>query len=264
MFGQIFLSFERAINDVLSEAPAVESTRARDLQILQTLRTERLPRSTVLEQDFDTLSRRLQRQNPLIVSFEATARDKAEATTAYIYQTITSKPYLALAYAWTMYLAIFNGGRWLHRQLASAGTAFWLEDLNQDENPAKVDIQALSFWSFETSPDDPEAESLKLEFKRRFEEASAMLETLERDEVVGEAIKLFELCLKTIDDLDEIMQEFNTSMWPQGTVDAQTRPALGVVNMVWRTLSSSLIGPVYTMINSRWTRSMKEEMKGAE
>lgn len=265
MFGHIFLAFEEAVSKVVEEAPNNDETRARQIRLLQTLSTERLPRAEALDRDLKSLSDRLQQQNSAIASVEERVRKQASENTRHILTNIDSKPHLALAYKWTMYLAMFNGGRWLYKQLASPGPGFWLEPTaaEQDENT----IQALSFWRFETSLHDPQAEELKLEFKGKFEEASGTLTDEERDEVVEEAVRLFELCLKLIDHLDVIMAEMNHGA-QQGFTEATSQSTIGiptsVVNTVWQTLSSNLLAPAYRILNSGWPRPIREEVKAAD
>lgn len=262
MFGRLFLTFEQAISEVLHEGSPASDLKERSIQLLQTLSTQGLSRGASLTQDFKILSRKLQAQNPALAQIEERVQNQAIENTRHILTNIKSRPHLALAYTWTMYLAMFNGGRWLYKQLAAPGPEFWLESNHTEEGEDK--IQALSFWRFEISPHDPNAEDLKAEFKRNFEQASEMLSEEERVEVVKEAVSLFELCLKMIEDLNTIMLGVQqaTQQGPVGA--AQRQPDIATANSVWHTVSSALLGPAYRMLASPWARPMRSEVKAVD
>lgn len=264
MFGHIFLTFEQAINEVLLET-SDDETRARHIRLLQTLRTEQLPRTEALKRDYKTLSDRLRLRNPGIAIVEKRVQEQAAESTRHILENIGSKPHTALAYTWTMYLALFNGGRWLYKQLASPGPGFWLEPTNKEQSDTI--IEALSFWRFETSPQDPQAEELKLEFKGKFEEASNTLTDEERHEVVEEAVKLFELCLNLINGLDVIMADMSHATQQDLSASnnmSENGTDSGLVNTMWQTLSWNLLAPAYRMLNSGWIRPIREEVKAVD
>lgn len=263
MFGHIYLTFEQAINEVMTETSENDETRDRHIRLLQTLSTERLPRTETLKRDYKTLSDRIRRRNPGIAIIEKRVQKQAAESTRHILENIHSKPHLALAYTWTMYLALFNGGRWLYKQLESPGPGFWQEPINTEQD--EVVIQALSFWRFETSPQDPQAEQLKIEFKGKFEEASNMSTDEERDEVVGEVVGLFELCLNLIDGLDVIMADMSHAA-QQGLAleKSGSGTEAGLMNTMWQTLSWNLLAPAYRMLNSGWARPIREEVKAVD
>lgn len=265
MFGHIFLTFEQAISDVLSQTPSSNELNARNMQLLQILSTDRLQRSNALNQDLEILSETLQAQNPLISLIEARVRNQAIENTSHIFKNIKSRPHLALAYTWTMYLAMFNGGRWLYKQLEAPGPQFWLEPTPTAEDNGS--IQALSFWRLDSTLQDPNAEELKLEFKRNFEQASEMLNSEEKDEVVKEAVSLFDLCLSMIADLDTIMAQLkhDTKQFPTDEVRGTKTPSsMDTTSSLWSTVSSALFAPAHRMLNSTWTRPMKGEVKAVD
>ena len=109
---------------------------------------------------------------------------------AQIAIAITDRPHVVLAYAWVMYMALFNGGRWIRAQLEAAG---W--QLHQDEGR-----DYLSFWQFDGHRD---GEDIKDEFKKRFDEVAALLTPAERDDVVQESRRIFDICAEMVAWLDE-------------------------------------------------------------
>lgn len=262
-FGHIFLTFEQAIAHVLRESTTADEVRAQDVHLLQVLSTEGMTRSDALNNDLETLSRRLRSQHPAIAQIEARVRNQAAQETSHILSNIKARPHLALAYTWTMYLALFNGGRFLYKQLAAAGPEFWLEPTSTEQED-KSNIQALSFWRFDTASEDPNAEELKLGFKKNFEQASEMLSNNERDEVVSEAVGLFELCLKSVTtcDLNMIAVTLEAEKVPV-EADEQLRSGTGTgtVTSIWQIVSSTLLAPAYKLLNLRWARPMSEEVK---
>ena len=85
-------------------------------------------------------------------------------------QAVSAKPYLLVAYAWVMYMAVFSGGRWIRGQLVGAGEGFWRGvevgdgDSGEEEGKRGLEAAGLSFWHFVGEED---GEDIKREFKRR-------------------------------------------------------------------------------------------------
>jgi Heme oxygenase len=112
-----------------------------------------------------------------------------------------SHPHTLLAYTWIMYLALFNGGRWIRTQLLSSSAAaaaaascpshFW---------PYSSDAKdCLTFWSFDGEDD---GEDLKDKFKAKFDALSSELSEEERQDVILEAVEIFKMCGKVVEGLD--------------------------------------------------------------
>ncbi|KAL9109550.1 MAG: hypothetical protein Q9227_005886 [Pyrenula ochraceoflavens] len=102
-----------------------------------------------------------------------------------------------------MYMALFNGGRWIREQLRNAGAEFWLDGKSRftpEGEGEPRDIGCLNFWEFDSETD---GEELKEEFKRRIDTVAEMLTTEERQDVVTEAVKIFEICSELVDKLDQ-------------------------------------------------------------
>ncbi|KAK5955748.1 hypothetical protein OHC33_003389 [Knufia fluminis] len=261
-FGQIFVALERGINEATSnQLDNSEAGRARQSRILTTLHTPGLARTQSLKHDIDLLSERLSslkhpRSADQFIHTEKEVKSQADTRTKHITQRILKKPHLALAYTWTMYLALFNGGRHIHRALARAGPDFWLEtETGQDQR-----IEALSFWRFNAATEDnPEADQLKLEFKRKFDEVSEMLTEGEQGEVVREAKGIFELCMELVEYLDGVMADYAR----QEAQVAASRDVCQrhVESKMWGGVASGFVVPLSRLLNLGWSRPFVEEGK---
>jgi hypothetical protein len=100
-----------------------------------------------------------------------------------------------------MYLALFNGGRWVRTQLlssspSSSATASGPSHFWPDSSDAK---DCLTFWSFDGEDD---GEDLKDEFKAKFDALSSELSEEERQDVIVEAVEIFKICGRVVEDLD--------------------------------------------------------------
>ncbi|MCJ1311183.1 heme oxygenase [Agyrium rufum] len=145
-----------------------------------------------------------------------------------------SRPHRLFAYQWVLYMALFNGGRFIRAQLKAARDSFW--DFNQDSpdtqdattdsitgsSRVKAEENGLSFWYFERlhqfdadeslgkeergmpptamGPDD---EDVKSEFKERFSQAESFLDEKQRAEIVEEAHRVYEWCALLVEELRE-------------------------------------------------------------
>ena len=262
-FGQIFVAFEKGIEDALNEhGHSLEAERARQVRILEALHTRGLARTIRLKHDADTLSLRLFSSKSVnevgvLRQVEGKLRSDVHAKTRQITDRVRQKPYLALAYSWTMYLALFNGGRHIHRALQRAGPGFWLE---AEQEATGEENNVLTFWRFEAATDeDPEADQLKLEFKTRFDEATQLLTVGERDEVVVEAKSIFDLCMEQVEFLDGVMRDY--------AQDAAQAVALHDLNQpdtqsnTWSSIASGMLAPLDQLLNLGWGRLRVEEVK---
>lgn len=263
-FGQIFVAVERGMERILSENsqdhnPTVETKRQK--RILETQYTSGLARTVSLKHDTAILSKRLlSLKYPSGADALSAMEEKvwcvANERTRYITEHIRDRPYLAMAYTWTMYLALFNGGRHIHRGLARAGPEFWLED---SPSPS-ARIGSLSFWHFnEATEEDPDADQLKSKFKRGFDEASQLLTDSEREEVVQEAKSIFELCMELVEFLDGVMEEYAQQTARVATLPDLGRPSTG--SKTWSEVVSGLVAPLGRILSLGWTRPLVQEGK---
>ncbi|KAK5185854.1 hypothetical protein LTR44_001903 [Exophiala sp. CCFEE 6388] len=215
VFGQIYFAFEQFLETSLASADL--DSRLRD--IYQKIYFPSLIRTTKLRHDLDVLRSILDKRLALEVDQLA---EESQTFFADITASQSQKPHVLLSYAWAMYLALFNGGRWIHRQLAPAGAQFW-----GHETPP------LSFWGFEESHDcNLDGEDLKIKFKDAFTAATSLLTDAERGDVVEETKRLFEMCSKMVLYLDDtkstepLAQSSNTDLFFRG-VEAQEQVGMG-------------------------------------
>ena len=199
VFGELFMAFERGIEEVLRG-------EHQHSELVAKSQTPGLRRTEKLQQDLKRLRSRIRRTDygSSMVDVVAGISQDAKIRMQTVEDSIQRQPHLVLAYQWTLYLALFNGGRYLQRMLAAAGPEFWLCEGDEIDN--------LNFWHFDAATaSDPEANLLKAQFKSDLDEASKKLTEAEQQEVVDEAVKLFELCIELISHLDMTMAKFHTN-----------------------------------------------------
>ncbi|KAH0551043.1 hypothetical protein GP486_007602 [Trichoglossum hirsutum] len=121
----------------------------------------------------------------------------------HIRSAVLDKPHVLIAYAWVMYMAIFAGGRWMREQMLLAGTEFWSEPGAR----AKVsmsgrkagDTVGMEFFHFKGSED---GEDIRRDFKHRFAELDQLLTPNERQDIVFEAVRIFQFHTLMVGELD--------------------------------------------------------------
>ncbi|KAH8705263.1 hypothetical protein BGW36DRAFT_421827 [Talaromyces proteolyticus] len=123
----------------------------------------------------------------------------------HISASIKAKPYVVLAYAWIMYMALFNGGRWIREQLVRAGPGFWFVASTSEKRLSSESVKqsCLSFWYFDG---DEDGEDLKNLFKAKLTTASMCLTKKETEDVVVEAQALFQHILNIVLEIDTVAQ----------------------------------------------------------
>lgn len=182
----LYTGFEYAWETLLSQPP---STSPSPPTYLSDLVTPKLSRHLRLSRDVHDLSH-------LLGARRTTQLEKLMGDTIHFHKQtfslILQKPHLLLAYAWTLYLAIFNGGRYIRAELERAGPAFWGGSENKEEWP-------LEFWNFAGEVDGVDIEA---EFKERFDRVAECLTRKEKDEVVEEAKRIFGRVEELVAELD--------------------------------------------------------------
>ncbi|KIW87519.1 uncharacterized protein Z519_11842 [Cladophialophora bantiana CBS 173.52] len=185
VFGQIYFAFEQFLETQL----ACPQLNQRLLQIYEGIHFPWLLRSSQLRHDIDALKSDLLRSQ--IQELEVLL-DESRGFRLRIERSLSARPHVLLAYTWTMYLALFNGGRWIRGQLVSAGPEFW-----------RGSTLPLTFWEFRKEGEaDVGDERLKEEFKEGFQGAASILTEEESRNVVEETMKLFDMCLQMVEFLD--------------------------------------------------------------
>lgn len=185
VFGRIYSAFEA----FLATSLAHKGLDSRLHDSYRRLYIPLLVRSSRLETDIGLIKGRL---GKLVVRELDLLAEESTIFSLRITASLSARPHVLLSYAWSMYLALFNGGRWIHSQLASAGSDFWGGDA------------LLSFWGFEDDrSSDANQASLKSLFKDAFSVSASLLTDDEKDDAIEEAKGLFDLCLEMVHFLDK-------------------------------------------------------------
>jgi len=186
VFGQIYWAFETFLATSLTN----ERLDSRLHDSYQRLYIPCLIRSSRLKTDIALLKSRL--GDSTVKELDVFA-EESKTFSSRITSSLSARPHVVLSYTWSMYLALFNGGRWIHSQLASAGRDFWGEG-----------VPPLSFWEFEDDEGcDGDLGYLKSLVKDAFSVAASRLTCEEKDDVIEEAKGLFDLCLEMVRFLDK-------------------------------------------------------------
>ena len=195
VFGSIYMSFEDEWRRVLARR---RKDNPRMAEILQTIRLPKLLRRHPLERELVDLQCFIGKLPTSKIAFDALGAHQTAMRTS-----IHAKPHILLAYAWVMYMALFNGGHIIRDQLVAAGPKFWHTSntpADFEEGAYLILAERLQFWYFD-SPND--GDDIKEDFKQRFDIAAAQLTASERADVVDEAVRIFAVCHTMVDWLDE-------------------------------------------------------------
>ena len=186
VFGTIYTAFEKEWQRFLEEDDGGGEVN-RIICMLELLHIPRLLRSDWLRNDL------------MLLEDNDPTRSKMSENILQCYRNavahpIREKPTRILAYTWVMYMALFNGGRWIRDQLEAAGPKFW-----HTGREGQVDIDCLAFWKFEG---DNNGDDIKNDFRKRFDSAASQLTEAERADVVRTAVGIFQMCHGMVDWLD--------------------------------------------------------------
>ncbi|KAI9042158.1 biliverdin-producing heme oxygenase [Aspergillus affinis] len=199
-YAEIYLGLEEAWREIDASAPSdsessedtgVSAYQNKIWQLSELIRMDSLNRTERLQADLACL----RSLDPAI----ARLTDR-ELNNTHIREDVRSrireKPHRLLAYAWVLYQALFNGGRFIRRQLIKAGPKFWGLPEEDDEGLASFP-PPLSFWHV---PDDP---NYPQEFRCRVKEAEGLLTTAETDDVIEESVGIICRCKALTEELDK-------------------------------------------------------------
>lgn len=194
--AEIYYAFEKEWRDYLDSPTSLDSeTDARYRALLHDALVPEIARGECLSSDLANLS-------ATWGCIDVHHHDEAvRSAVAHISAAIQAKPYVVLAYSWIMYMALFNGGRWIREQLLDAGPSFW-DGKGSHTEKLSIARSYLSFWHFDGSDD---GENVKLEFRARLLAAGNRLLEAEREDVVAEAQALFQHCLSIVMEIDTVV-----------------------------------------------------------
>lgn len=184
-FSRIYLLFEQAWDEILTGRPGKLCIH----EALRQLKIPSLSRSAKLEADLSLLNQRLDGQGKSYNEEHGELAPLLDRTR----EAILERPHVILSYTWVMYMALFNGGRWIRDQLNQGGPDLW------GSHTQSFNIDCLSFWNFEGELD---GEDIKDDFKARFNKAVAVLDDTERQDVIDESVRIFETCSQMVAWLD--------------------------------------------------------------
>ncbi|GAB1733685.1 hypothetical protein NU195Hw_g381t1 [Hortaea werneckii] len=204
-FARIFFGFESVwleIEDGTHRLSKYDPKHAHEYDVVSSLaflRPVGLARTERLRKDLATISQR--------TGSDVTTQSGGKGIEGRIREQVTERPWLLVAYAWVMYMAIFSGGRWIRQQLAQAGPGFWTgseQDASEEKSSEtkKLEIPGFTFLSFDSEQD---GEEMKAEFKSRLAETEVLLTNDERQEVIAAAQGLFDDCIGLVHELDMVV-----------------------------------------------------------
>ncbi|OBR12076.1 hypothetical protein CH63R_04372 [Colletotrichum higginsianum IMI 349063] len=216
-------------------APLCERTRS----ILTALYLPGLMRSDRLRSDIGALTG----WSPEVVEEQLKAVAEAGRLaefTHHVKRTIEKKPHVLMAYSYILFMALFAGGRFIRAVLESAGPEFWgqvpapippsqkscqahdpmaavpssaamgsVDLMRGDHRTIRVGTKhsrqslPLGFFHFATVLD---GEDLKAEFKKRLSESESLLTPQERNDIIQEAVCIFDNMLLLVDQLDDVCE----------------------------------------------------------
>ncbi|RMZ76334.1 hypothetical protein DV738_g5001, partial [Chaetothyriales sp. CBS 135597] len=178
---------------------------AMDELMLRTLHTSGLARSDRLGQDLSAIVAQVKKtggsQVQLQLQLHALGEQTIQPYRTDLHALLLARPHLILAWSWNMYLAIFNGGRFIRQALRDAGPDYWGGSGSEKENQTQSQPQ-LRFWEFEGHMD---GEDIKDAFKLNLEAASESLTVAERAEVVQEVGRVMTVCQEIVARLDDLL-----------------------------------------------------------
>jgi heme oxygenase len=200
VFGVLFERFEEEIIRCITDTRL--NLDEDTIQIVDHLNIPGLRRTDRLHQDLAHISFHDNWSRNLLSSpahFATIARASAAVNTSL--SKVKDKPHVLLAYAWAMYLALFNGGRWIRSQLEITKHERTIDEtsLLYWSGPP-----ILSFWHFDDTRDGGDIHD---KFKRNLEKAAGRLAEHQWVEVKEEAKSVFDLCEKLVLILDEAAEE---------------------------------------------------------
>ncbi|MCJ1478896.1 heme oxygenase [Lambiella insularis] len=203
-FAPVYLAFEAAWSEIVDLQP-LEASQATDHRIFSALKHLYMPelmRTQSLRNDLSCLM-----QQSLVEVDDQLERLGGQQLHLFLErfdQVCARKPHILLAYAWVMYMALFNGGRWIRAQLLEARNSSW--NLSPDaasRGTLTVDqTQGLMFWHF---PGVEDGEDLKNEFKARLNDIEDLLDDEQKKDIIEEARSIFKHCTLLVGELDEIV-----------------------------------------------------------
>lgn len=270
VFGSIYTAFEEEWQRILEEGSVRSDEADRIIRILESLHLPRLLRHDWLRNDLMLL----ESNNTL---YRTMSENVLQSYRNAIMQPLRSNPIRIMAYTWVMYMALFNGGRWIRDRLVDAGPEFW-----RAGREGQVDLDCLMFWHLDSETD---GNDIKDDFKQRFEHAATQLTDAERADVVRTAVGIFQVCHGMVEWLDEHAEDEARSLEMKTTSTKESAPllqwtalapvkamlavwdgvstALGVLDRLWKH-PGSVLETLNTRGMAAGLRTIREEANESE
>lgn len=188
-FYHVFKTYEECWQEEMNKKIKEDAPEARIQSILREVWTPALTRTEPLRKDLNFYYH----EDPS--KFEEPIMKEQVEFVQHIKDQIREKPYLALAYGHTMYLALFAGGRILRSNVMRAAGLFpQVEGLTTEE----VALRGTNLFQFQVEDED----ALRMGFKSRFELATRNdLTEQEKQDIIAESKEIFRrniLCVSEI------------------------------------------------------------------
>jgi heme oxygenase len=200
-FYHVFKTYEECWQEEMNKIIKKGAPEARIQSILREVWTPALTRTEPLRKDLNFY------YNNDASKFEEPIMKEQIEFVQHIRNQIREKPYLALAYGHTMYLALFAGGRILRSNVMRAAGLFpQVEGLSAEE----VALRGTNLFQFQVEDED----ALRMGFKSRFELATRNdLTEQEKQDIIAESQEIFRrniLCVSEIAEKNKtaLLQKF--------------------------------------------------------
>lgn len=199
-FYYVFRDFER----IWQEEMAKEGGSEEELEIREILKevwTPALVRTGPLEQDL-SFYYNMETPEAFALKYQNPVMSEQIDMVSHMSQVLHEKPHLILAYAHTLYLALFAGGRIMRSSVTkSTGLFPIVPGKTQDE------VSALGTNLFQFPLVDDE-DALRLDFKRRYELSTRNNLTEEQKlEIVAESEEIFRRNIAAVDEVSKKNQK---------------------------------------------------------
>ncbi|KAF3393840.1 hypothetical protein F1880_004962 [Penicillium rolfsii] len=165
--------------------------------VLRMLYIPELLRTRALQNDIRFLTALHPPSDPVLIhSNNDHDRDSGRRVGQELRYRVRDRPHILVAYVWIIYSALLYGGRDIRSLLLKAGPDFWGLSVAEMTSHQRLPCP-LSFWHID---DDAE---VKAKFRVRMTDAERLLSAREQDDVLDEAIRIFQTLEELTRSLDE-------------------------------------------------------------
>ena len=202
-FAIIYLCFESLWTEIIDIQP-LEASQAIDHRVFSALKHLYLPDLLRTETIRSDISYLLQKSSDAVHEELASLQGThLQGFIDHFEQTCAVKPHVLIAYAWVMYMALFNGGRWIRSQVVAARDSAWShqQSLGMGSNSYIEKNAGTSFWHFAGEED---GDDIKEEFQNRLVDIEGLLSIKQRQDIIDEAQQIFLHLTLLVEELDAI------------------------------------------------------------